>query len=529
MHSIIKVGLTALSLHLAAIAHAAELRRGNGLEPQTLDIHRAQGLPEQHILRELYEGLVTEGPDGALIPGVARRWTLDPTRTIYRFELRPDARWSNGDPLTAADFVYAFRRAVAPKTGAPFASTMFAIQNAEAIATGRITDLEQLGAVAQGAHELTIRLERPTPYFLGQMALLTAYPLHRASMQQRGEQWLAPGSLISNGPYVLAQWRVQSHVLLTRNPRFRDVANVPVERVYFIPTESDATEFRQYRAGQLDITSSIPADSLALARREMVREVLVTPIFGTAYLVCNLDRPALRDVAVRRALSMVIDRDIIAEKVDRGSQLAAASFVPPTGSTYRPARMQWLSLSPAQRVAEARSLLERAGYGPGNPLQIEILYRTDENVRRRLVAISAMWRQLGVRTRLRNEEWKVYLSSRRQRDYDITVGSWVGEYDDPYAFLQTLHSAAGPHINYANYSNARYDALVERANAETDPTRRFEMLRQAESIAMAEQPVMPIYFLTARNLVKPYVSGFRGNPLNVHPTRWISVARPNKR
>jgi oligopeptide transport system substrate-binding protein len=522
---LLKAALAALGLMVVGATAATELRRGNGIEPQTLDIHRAQGVPEQHILRELYEGLLAEGPDGALIPGVASRWTIDATRTVYRFELRPDARWSNGDPVTAADFVFAFQRAVAPATAAPFASTMFAIANAEAIATGRIEELDRLGVTADGARVLTIRLEQPTPYFLGQLALLTAYPLHRASMQASGEGWLAPGRLISNGAYTLREWRVQSHVLLQRNPYFHDAGQVAIERVYFIPTENDTTEFRQYRAGQIDITSSIPTDSLAWARENMPSEVRVTPTFGTGYLVCNLDRPSLRDVNVRRALSMVLDRDVIAGKVDRGSQLAASSFVPPTGKQYRPAQMTWLSSTPAQRVAAARALLQQAGYGPGNPLAVEILYRTDENVRRRLVAIAAMWKQLGVQTRLRNEEWKVYLSSRRQRDYDITVGSWVGEYDDPYAFLQTLRSTAGPHINYANYRNPRYDELLRRANAEADASRRLGLLAEAEAIAMAEQPVLPIYFLTARSMVKPHVSGFVGNPLNVHPTRWMRVTR----
>lgn len=515
--------LSAIFILSASVdASAKTLVRGNGVEPQTLDIHQAQGISEQQILRDIYEGLLAEAADGSLIPGVAESWTVNSTKTIYTFKLRRNAKWSNGDPVVAGDFVFAFQRLVDPTTSAPFVATAFPIKNARAIASGKL-DKSKLGIRALGPHGLEIKLEKPTPYFLQQLVLLTAYPLHQKSMQALGAKWLTPGKLVSNGPYVLKQWQVQAQIHVTKNGAYHGADKIGIKDVYFIPVQDDTTEFRQYRAGQMDITSTIPPNSLAWAKKNLGNEVLITPLSAVAFYLFNLDNPKLQDTRIRQALSMAIDRKIITDKVDRVEQIPAKSFVPSVLSGYSPAVMEWEVWPMEQRLKKAKSLLAEAGYSAANPLEIEILYRTDENIKRRSVAIAAMWKALGVKVRLRNEEWKVYLDSRRQRTFEVSVGGWVGEYSDPFAFLQIMHSKAGPWMNYSNYQNDEYDALLDQANAQIDDKARLVLLKQAEAVLLDDQPLIPLYFLTGRYLIKPYVTGFVPNPMNVHPSRWMNV------
>ena len=496
------------------------LRRGNGAEPQSLDIHAVQGVPEAHLLRDLYEGLVAEAADGGHIHGAAERWTVSEDGTVYTFRLRPGGKWSNGDAVTAHDFVFAFRRGMTPATASPYAFLMYPVKSGRAVTAGK-AEPGELGVRAVDDLTLEITLEAPTPYFLGQLTHYFAYPLHRASLSNRETGWTRPGKLVSNGAYVLDEWTPQSHITLRRNPHFHDAANVHVDAVRFVPTEDASAELKRYRAGELDLTATVPLESYQWAEENLPDELRKSPSLGVYYYALNTALPKFADPRVRRALAMAIHRKIITGKITRAGEAPAYGWVPLGTSGYDvPVRVGWAELEGPKRVAEAKRLMLAAGYGPDNPLGVELLYNTSEGHKKIAIAIAAMWKALGVKVTLRNEEWKVYLSSRNRGDFEISRAGWIGDYNDPYTFLEILRSDAGL-INGTGYADPGYDKLLDRSAREMEPTRRADLMRQAEHKLLEDLPVIPIYFYVSRALVKPYVTGWQPNVMGVHPTRWM--------
>ncbi len=504
------------------VAAETVLRRGNGAEPETLDVHTSQGVGASNIQRDLFEGLVTEAMDATLIPGAAERWEISDDGTVYTFHLRKDGRWSNGDPVTAQDFVYAMRRLVNPATAAPYAFIAYPILNAKAIASGAETDLSKMGVEAVDDLTLRITLERPTPYFLGMLTHSSMYPVHRKSVEALGTKWIKPGNMISNGAYKLTEWAPQSHITLVKNPYFHDAENVRIDKVIYYPTEDTAAEMKQYRAGELDFTYVISLTDYRWVMKNLKAEASITPYLGAYYYDINLENDKFKDPRVRKALNMAIDREVIANKITRQGQIPAYSFVPPATAHHRPVTPEWAKWTQAQRTKKARELMAEAGYSREQPLKVEILYNTMEDHKRIAIAIASMWKRIGVVTSMRNEEWKALINSRNLKQFEVARDGWIGDYNDPYTFLEILRSDAGP-MNNPGYANPEFDALLDAANRELDPERRADLLAKAEAVMLEDLPIIPIYFYVDRHMVKPYLKGFQGNIMGRYLTRWMWI------
>ncbi len=497
------------------------LHLGNGADPQTLDPHRVQGVPGSNILRDLFEGLVGEAPDGSLVPGAARSWTVSEDGRVYTFRIRENGRWSNGDPVTAKDFEFGLRRSVDPATLSLYSSILFPIENAEAVANGELPP-DALGVEAVDDHTLVIRLRAPTPYLPGLLTHSSTYPVHRPSLEQYGAGFARAGRLVGNGPYRLVEWAVQSHIRLQRNEYYRDNDRIEIDEVWYYPTENQDVELKRYRAGELDITENIPYQQLGWIRENLGQQLKIAPYLGSYYYGFNLTRPPFKgNPKLRTALAMAIDRDIITEKVTGAGEIPAYGWVPPVAG-YEGQQPDWASWTQAQRNERARQLYSQAGYSKANPLTVELLYNTQENHKRIAVAIAAMWKQtLGVRTKLLNQEWKVFLSTRANKDTQIFRAGWIGDYNDAYSFAQLMHSTNEQ--NDSGYRSAEYDALLDRAAMEADPVRRAELMQQAEQVLLRDLPIIPIYFYVSKHLVKPWVGGFVLNVMDHHQSKHLYI------
>jgi len=500
------------------LAAAQVLRWGNGAEPQTIDPHRGEGVPGSNIQRDLFEGLINEAPNGDLVPGSAVAWEISDDLLTYTFELRREARWSNGDPMTAEDWVYSLRRSLDPKTLSRYTFILSPILNAAAVAAGELPPAE-LGVRAIDDYTLEIKLEGPTPYFLGLLTHATSFAVHRASVETHGDRFTRPGNLVSNGAFVLDEWVVQSHVKLVRNPYYWDNANTTLEEVWFYVTEDQSAELRRYRADELDITYTVPKRQMDWIRENVSAEMKFAPYLGSYYYAFNTIRPPFEDnPKLRRALSLAIDRDIITREITNAGEIPAFGFVPPVNG-YEGQQMPEAAWTQAEREAQARRLYAEAGYSPANPLRTEIMYNTQEDHRRIAVAIAAMWNEvLGVEVSILNQEWKVFLDTRRQKiDTQVVRNGWIGDYNDANSFAELMLSTSG--LNDAGYANPAYDALVHAASREGDLARRADLLQQAEAVMLEDMPVLPIYFYVTTRLVKPWVGGYETNIMDHHRSK----------
>jgi oligopeptide transport system substrate-binding protein len=500
------------------LAEVQVLRQGNGAEPQSLDPHRGEGVPGSNIQRDLFEGLVNEAPNGDLEPGAAESWEISDDGLVYTFRLRREARWSNGDPVTADDWVFSLRRSLDPMTMSRYTFILNPIRNAEAIAAGQMP-IEELGVRKTDDYTLVIELEGPTPYFLGLLTHSASYAVHRPSVEQFGDQHTRPGNLVSNGAYMLDDWVVQSHVKLVRNPRYWDDARTTIDEVWYYATEDQSAELRRYRADEIDITETVPTRQLRWARENVPDELMIAPYLGSYYFGFNVTQPPFKDnPKLRRALTLAIDRTIITQQVTGAGQLPSFGWVPPV-NYYEGQQMPEAQWTQAEREAEAQRLYAEAGYSADNPLRTEILYNTQEDHKRIALAIAAMWKQvLGADASILNQEWKVFLDTRRQKvDTQIYRGGWIGDYNDAYTFSELMLSTSG--LNDSGYANPNYDALVRQASREGDLVKRADLLQQAERILLEDLPILPIYFYVTTKLMKPWVGGYQSNIMDHHRSK----------
>jgi len=500
------------------------LRKGNGAEPQTLDPHRAQGVPAGNILRDLYESLVMEAPNGDLVPGAAESWILNEKGDVYTFRLRKDGRWSNGDPVTADDWVFSLRRALDPATLSVYGGILYPIKNAVAVNRGDMPP-EALGVRAIDERTLEITLASPTPYFLGLLNHSMAYAVHPPSVQEHGDQFARPGKLVSNGAYVLKDWVVQSHIELQRNSLFRDDANTRINKVFYYAIENADAVFARYRADELEFTTTIPIRQLEFIKQTMADEYVQSPYLGIYYYGLNTQtEPFKNRPGLRRALSMAIDREIITEKLSGAGELPAYGWVPPVAG-YEPQKPEWAAWSREQRHAEAKRLYKEAGYGPDNPLVVEILYNTSQDHKRLAIAVSSMWKQvLGIQTKLLNQEWKVYLQTRAMKvNTQVFRSGWIGDYNDANTFAELLHSQNAQ--NDSGWKNSRYDELLEAAATEIDLQKRALLLQEAEQVLLQDTPIIPIYFYISKHLIKPWVGGFVPNIMDHAYTKDLYILK----
>ncbi len=511
---------------LAPQAHAEMVwHRGEYGDPGSLDPHKATTVLEGNVFTELYEGLVIHDGRGELQPGVAQSWDVNKDKTVYLFHLRPDAKWSNGDPVTADDFVFAFRRLMDPATGAPYANIFYTLKDAEEI-NKHHAPVETLGVRALSPIELEITLERPVPYFIEQLTHLTAYPLHRQSVEAYGNAFVKPGHLVSNGAFMLKSFMPNDRLVLVKNPYFHDAAHVALDKEIITPIEDRAAALRQFLAGEIDSYDDVPLDQIAFVRARLGDEFKVAPYLGGYYFAFDTRRPPFDDVRVRQALSMVVDREFLAGRIWGGTMTPGYSFVPPGIESYgEPSMVTWKDMSPFDREDEAKRLLQEAGFGPGGKkLEVEFRYNTSENHKATAVAVADMWRRIGVETRLINTDaTSFYAFMRSKAPFEIMRFSWLGDYPDAQNFL-FLAESNNPGLNVANFNNRDYDALMQAAATEPLPEKRQEILHQAETLLLAEQPYLVLLSYESHNIVSKKVQGWETNVIDHHPGRYISIA-----
>ena len=451
------------------LAAVQELVKGNGSEPATLDPAKTEGTVESNIQRDLYEGLVTTGPNGEIRPAVAESWESKDNK-VYVFHLRKDAKWSNGEPVTAGDFVYAFRRVVDPKTGSPYSWYLETpgIVNASKIINGKAKP-EELGVKAIDDYTFEVSLERPISYFVSMMAHTTVYPEPQKVIEKFGDKWTQPGNLVGNGAYTLKDWVVNEKIVLERNHNYWDDKNTTINKVTYLPIQSQNADMNRYLAGEVDMTYETPIEQFKRLQKERPEEVRVTGYVGTYYYEFNCKRKPFDDVRVRKALAYAIDRDVIADSVMGQGQKPGYGLVPDFVDGFVPQVPAYAKLTQAQRNEEAKKLLKEAGFDEQHPLKFELLYNTSENHKKVAVAVAAMWKKtLGVDVALVNQEWKTYLETKSGGNFDIARAGWIADYNEASSMLDLKQTTHGN--NDGKYSNPKYDALMaksrEVANAE---------------------------------------------------------------
>jgi ABC-type oligopeptide transport system substrate-binding subunit len=482
-----------------------------GSEPEWIDPGKCSDASGGVVIFNLFAGLTQLHPRTlAPMPDVARGWDVSADGRVYTFHLRPTF-WSDGTPLTASDFEYSWKRVLDPKTASKYASFLYPLKNAEAFNTEKLADAASVGVRALDPLTLQVELNDPLPYFLALLSFYTALPVPRhviERLEREGKNpdlWTRRENIVSNGPYVLADWKFRRSMTLEKNPRYWDAAHVKMPRVQLAMVDSYNTTLNLYEAGEIDHIGNSALPSEFIDHLARYKDYARAPYLGTYFLWLNTKAKPLDDVRVRKALSLAVDREALVKYVTRGGQLATADMVPEGVAGY---------IGPHSKVFDperARQLLREAGYGPDHPLPpITFKYNTAEGHKQIAEALQQMWRkQLGIEVTPENQEWKVYLKTLEAVDFQIARLGWIGDYNDPFTFLELLSRSNGN--NHSNWQDPEYDRLLGEANRTQDPTARLALLRRAETLMMDAQPVLPLYVYTRSELVKPYLMGHRLN------------------
>ena len=489
------------------------LHYGNGAEPQGLDPHIVTGVPENHIVSALFEGLTSKNPYTLEPePGVAQRWEISDDGLVYIFHLNPEARWSNGDTVVAADFVWSWQRALSPVMGNQNAYMLFPVKNAEEYATGKLENFNEVGIRAIDAHTLRIELNAPTPFFLQLLDHYSTFPVHRPTLEKFGKgtdrftPWTRVENLVGNGPFVLTEWKLNRRIKVQRSPTYWDRDKVRLNGVVFYPTENVATEERMFRAGQLHYTGTIPLDKIPVYKAMENSPYVNAPYLGTYYYLLNTQAAPLDDVRVRKALAKSINRRQLIDSVMHGINEPAYSITPPDTLGYFPPKLLEYD------VDLARQLLAEAGYpnGEGWP-GLELLYNTHEAHRKIAVALQQMWKDtLNIDITLANQEWKVYLDTVDQMNFQMARRGWIGDYVDANNFLDLFLCGGGN--NSTGFCDAEFDDMVQRqAPRATSREERYAIFYAAETRLMEAVPIIPIYTYSSNHLIHPSVKGMPSN------------------
>ena len=498
--------------------------RGAAGDPETLDPQKTSTVVESDILLEMYEGLVTYDAKANIVPGVAESWTVSGDGLVYTFKLR-DAKWSNGDPVKASDFVFTFQRLMNPETAAKYATILYTLKNGEAINKGKLKP-EELGVKALDDKTLEITLTSPAPYFVAQLAHQTGLPVHPGSVKQFGKDFVKAGNSVTNGAFTLKQFTPNDRIVLVKNANYRDAANVKIDTQIIYSMEDRAAALRRFQAGEIHTYTDVPTDQMKFIRETLKDQFKTAPYLGTYYFVFNTAKKPFDDVRVRTALSMVIDREFLAEQIWGGTMVPAYSFVPPGIGNYgTSAVVSWAEMSPIDREDKARALLKDAGFGPGaNKLTVEIRYNTSDNHKNTSVAMADMWKALGVETKFVNTDLKTHYAFLREKgDFDIARAGWIADYSDPQNFL-FLAQSENAGLNYASYKNAEYDDLLRKASKDNNLETRAATLKQAEAILLRDQPFPQLMFYGSKNLGSPKLKGWESNTLDHHLARFMTIA-----
>ncbi len=502
------------------------LHLGNGSEPPSLDPHLSTAVNSSNIISTLLEGLVTPNPK-TLEPeaGAAISWDISADLRTYTFHLNPDGHWSNGEPVEASDFVYAWHRLLMPELAAEYSYQLFVLENAEAFYKGDITDFNQVGVKAIDRLTLQVRLKAPTPYFLSLLSHASTFPVHPETVAAYGDiddpgnLWTRAGNFVGNGPFILTEWALNRIVRVEKNSHYWDADTVALEEIRFYPIDNLGTEERMFRSKTLHLTVGVPEEKIARYAKDKPELINISPYLGTYFYRFNVNKAPFDDSRVRRALSMSIDRQQIVDAVTKGGQIPTYNLTPANTLGYT------AKAAIPFDIPAARQLMAEAGYpqGKGFPV-VELLYNTSEGHRKIAIAIQQMWKlALGVEIRLFNQDWKAFLETEKNGDFAIARGGWIGDYVDPNTFLDMFVSNGGN--NRTGWSNQKYDQLIQQAGRTAGTDQRFEQFQQAEKILIDDSPIIPIYTYTAIYLKSTDVKGWYNNVLNAHPIKYVYLQR----
>ena len=498
------------------------LHLGNGAELVDIDPHAVTGKTEHNVITALTEGLVSEDPvDLHLVPGVATHWELSPDGLTYTFHLRDNARWSNGDLVTAHDFVRSWQRMLTPSMGSEYAYMLYVAEGAEALHRGDTADLSTVGFREIDPLTVEIRLSQPIPYFLNLLNHYSWYPVHIPTVEKyggldrKGSRWTRPGNFVGNGPFVITKWIPNQVVEVEKSETYWDRETVRLNAIHFHPIDSGETEERMFRSGQLHKTNGIPLSKVDVYKRDYPELLRIDPFLGTMYIRTNVTRDKLSDSRVRRALALTINREHLTTYVNKTGKIPAYNLTPPnTGGYTATARFEGTA-------DDARRLLTEAGFPGGKGLpRIEMLYPTSDNGKVIAETIQEMWRSaLGIDIILVNQEWKVYLDSMNNLDYDLAISVWIGDYADPNTFLDMFETDNGN--NRTGWSNRDYDRMLRESARTRDPDERFAIFQKMEALLIEEAPMLPVYFYTNAYLLDPSVKGWNPTILDNHPYKYV--------
>ncbi len=514
-------GTTMLMMTATGAFAEVVLNRGNSMDPESLDPHKTSTVNEANVIRDLFMGLTVQDAKAAVIPGAAESWTVSDDGKVYTFKMRAGATWSDGSPVTANDFVFAWQRLADPATGAEYAYMLSPVVNADDVTAGKKKPAE-LGVKAVDDMTFEVTLNAPTPYFLEMLTHQATYPVSKANIDKFGADFSKPGNMVSNGAYTLVEFVPNDHIKVVKNPKFYDAANVKIDVVNYIPTEDKSTAMKRFEAGELDMNDDLPTEQLADLRAKFGNDLKIGPYLGTYYYIFKIPKAPWDNVKLRHAISMLIDRDYLAEKVWSNTMIPSYSFVPPGVSGYETRTTDYAEMSQIDREDAAKKILDELGIGPDKPLRMEIHYNTSENHKNTAVAIQEQLKPFGIEVSLVNTDGKTHYGLLEQHgDFDIARAGWIADYKDPANFLDLCKTGAGN--NYSEYSNPEYDGLLAKAAAATDPAERMKDLSDAEAIGVARDLcVVPLLYYSYHNIVSPKVKGWEENVMDVHPTRYMS-------
>ncbi|MBJ3590429.1 oligopeptide ABC transporter substrate-binding protein OppA [Citrobacter sp. Marseille-Q6884] len=500
------------------LAEKQTLVRNNGSEVQSLDPHKIEGVPESNINRDLFEGLLISDVDGKPSPGVAEKWENKDFK-VWTFHLRKDAKWSDGTPVTAEDFVYSWQRLANPNTASPYASYLQYghIVNIDDIIAGKkpVTDL---GVKAIDDHTFEVTLSEPVPYFYKLLVHSSVSPVPKAVVEKFGDKWTQPANIVSNGSYKLKDWVVNERIVLERNTNYWDNAKTVINQVTYLPISSEVTDVNRYRSGEIDMTyNNMPIELFQKLKKEIPNEVHVDPYLCTYYYEINNQKAPFNDVRVRTALKLALDRDIIVNKVKNQGDLPAYSFTPPYTDGAKLVEPEWFKWSQEKRNEEAKKLLAEAGYTAEKPLTFDLLYNTSDLHKKLAIAAASIWKKnLGANVKLENQEWKTFLDTRHQGNYDVSRAGWCADYNEPTSFLNMVLSDSSN--NTVHYKSPAFDKLIADTLKVTDEAQRSELYSKAEQQLDKDSAIVPVYYYVNARLVKPWVGGYSGkDPMdNIH-------------
>lgn len=487
-------------------------------EHSSVDPQVVEDVTGAEIVRDLFEGLYNQDADGNLVPGVALSHTVNEDNTLYTFTLRPEAKWSNGDPVTAHDFVYAWKRAVNPELASPYSWYMelMSIENAAAIIAGD-AEIDTLGATAIDDHTLEVKLSAPLPYFPTMVTHSTTFPAPQSVIEAHGAEWTKPANIVSNGAYILTEHVPSERSVRERNEMYWDNANTIIEKTVALVINDENQALTRYFADELDRTE-VPAGQFPKMKEQYPDQAVSFPRLCNYYYTFNLSDSgpeAFKDVRVRQALALAVDRKIITENILAGGQPQAYTFTPGATAGFEIPEVEMATMSQADRDAKAKDLLAEAGFGPDNPLKFDMLFNTSEAHNKIAVAMGQMWKQkLGVEATLANQEWKTFLDTRGNQNFELARGAWCGDYNEASTFLDLVSSQSG--YNDGKYSNPRVDELMAEAKTSSDPQ---PLYKEVEAILAAEMPVIPIYHYAGVYMLDDDLGGW---PVNNVEQNWYS-------